>query len=127
MRYAICNEDDVEETKLPPKPVRKKHEVSAEMTTKIINLAKLYQMHPEFFIPAFKKLKGDTVLNYKMKSRYPDHSDRKLMYRAISYVEKLVNDEDEWKVATIRSSNYYRIPYKDLESLMQIKTAKKKL
>jgi hypothetical protein len=49
------------------------------------------------------------------------------MYRAISYVEKLVNDGDAWKLATIKSSNFYRIPYKALESLIQIKTANKKL
>jgi hypothetical protein len=128
LNYAICDVEDVEETKLPPKPVKKKHDITPEMTTKIMNAAaKLYQLHPDFFIPAFKQVKSDTVLNHKMKIRFPDHADRKLMYRAIAYVQKLVNDGDAWKIAITKSSNFYKIPYKDLESLIQIKTANKKL
>ena len=128
LNYAICNVEDVRETKLPLKPVKKKHEITSEMTTKIMNAAaKLYQLHPEFFIPAFKQVKSDTVLNHKMKIRFPVHAERKLMYRAIAYVEKLVSEGDAWKIATIKSSNFYKIPYKSLESLIQIKTANKKL
>lgn len=128
LNYAICNVEDVIETELPPKPLKKKHDITPEMTTKIMNAAaKLYQLHPDFFIPAFKQVKSDTVLNHKMKIRFPDHADRKLMYRAIAYVQKLVNDGDAWKIAITKSSNFYKIPYKDLESLIQIKTANKKL
>lgn len=126
--YAICNEEDVEKTTLPAKPVKKKQKVTPEMTTKIMNAAaRLYQLHPEFFIPAFKQLKSDTVLNFKMKERYPEHADRKYMYKAIAFVEKLVSVGDAWKVATIKSSNHYNVPYKSLESLIQIKMANRKI
>lgn len=125
--YVICEREDVKKTILP-KPVKESITTTADMKLKVMNIAgKLYEEHPEFFLNEFKNTKSVTRLNKRMINDYPDFDKRKFMYRVLSYVTKLEENGDTWKVACIKAANSYKVPESIVISLNQTKISNLKL
>lgn len=77
----------------------------------------LYMKSPKMFIAEFNKLSRQLKLNIKIKETYKTKEERKRVYAAISFYDKMIKKQSYNEAYEI-ASKYYNIPEKFLRSIV---------
>ncbi len=89
-----------------------------DLMPKIVSLsADLYMRSPKMFITLFNQLVKMVKLNIKIKETYKTKDERKRVYSAMSFFDKMVKKQSYDEAYEI-ASNHYKIPERYLRSII---------